>query len=84
MNCFIVSRQTPPESYHSDVIERILELRDQPPSEVTRKMGPLAILYYLHNDKVLIDKQQRLARSKGTIWSLDSKRTKTGGSVLLF
>jgi len=61
-------RKTPPKPYHSAVIERILELRDQPPEAVPRKLGPLAILYYLHRDPQLSD--YRLPRSTSTIWKI--------------
>jgi transposase InsO family protein len=64
------ARKTPPEPYHPEVIERILELRDQPPAEVPRKIGPRTILYYLHHDKVLAARQRRLPRSTGTIWKI--------------
>jgi hypothetical protein len=64
------ARRTPPEPYHPEVIERILQLRDQPPVEVPRKIGPRTILYYLHRDDVLVAKQHRLPRSTGTIWKI--------------
>ena len=63
------ARKTAPEPYHPEVIARILELRDQPPAEVPRKIGPLTILYYLHNDDALAA-QHRLPRSTGTIWKI--------------
>lgn len=73
-NCVLYSqsraRKTPPEPYHPDVIERILALRDQPPSAVPRKIGPRTILYYLHHDDVLAARQHRLPRSTSTIWKI--------------
>jgi hypothetical protein len=47
------ARKTPPEPYHPAVIARILELRDQPPAEVPRKLGAPTILYYLQQDECL-------------------------------
>lgn len=64
------ARKTPPEPYHPQVIERILALRDQPPIEVPRKIGPRTILYYLHHDEELATSQYRLPRSTGTIWKI--------------
>lgn len=64
------ARKTPPEPYHPQVIERILALRDQPPIEVPRKIGPRTILYYLHHDEELVTSQHRLPRSTGTIWKI--------------
>jgi len=64
------ARRTPPEPYHPDVIERILELRDHPPVDVPRKIGPRTILYYLHHDEVLTTKLYRLPHSTSTIWKI--------------
>jgi hypothetical protein len=63
------ARKTPSAPYHPEVIARILELREQPPAEVPRKIGPLTILYYLHNDDALVA-QHRLPRSTATIWKI--------------
>ena len=61
-------RKTPPQPYDPVVIERILTLRDEPPEAVPRKLGPLPILYYLHNDPCLSG--YRLPRSTSTIWKI--------------
>jgi len=62
------ARKTPPQPYHPDVINRILDLRDNPPDEVPRKLGPKPILYFLHQDEAL--KAHRLPRSTSTIWAI--------------
>ena len=41
------ARKTPPEPYHADVIDRILDLRDHPPAEVPRKRYVSSILQQL-------------------------------------
>jgi hypothetical protein len=45
------ARKTRPEPLAPEVVERILQIRDQPPPELGRTPGPLAILYYLHARK---------------------------------
>ena len=64
------ARKTLPEPYHPEVIECILALRDQPPIEVPRKIGPRTILYFLHHDQMLANKGHRLPRSSSTIWKI--------------
>lgn len=64
------ARKTPPKPYHEDVIRRILELRDQPPSAVPRLIGPRTILYYLHQDDALKVSGHRLPRSSSTVWKI--------------
>lgn len=64
------ARKTPPEPYHPAVIARILELRDEPPEAVPRKLGAPAIRYYLHQDETLKARQHRLPRSTSTIWHI--------------
>jgi hypothetical protein len=64
------ARKTPPQPYHPDVIARILHLRDQPPPEVPRKLGPVTILYFLHQDNELAAKGHRLPRSNSTVWKI--------------
>jgi hypothetical protein len=64
------ARKTPPEPYHPAVIARILELRDQPPAEVPRKLGAPTILYYLQQDESLRAAGYRLPRSTSTIWKI--------------
>ncbi|MBI5929050.1 MAG: transposase [Chloroflexi bacterium] len=64
------ARKTQPEVYHPAVIERILELRDEPPAAVPRRLGAPAILYYLHHDQRLQAQGLRLPRSTSTIWKI--------------
>jgi hypothetical protein len=64
------ARKTKPEPYHPDVIERILDLRDNPPEEVPRKIGAPTIIYYLHKDELLKAQGHRLPRSTSTIWKI--------------
>lgn len=62
------ARKTPPQSYHPNVIRRILDLRDHPPAEVPRKLGPKPILYFLHQDVAM--RAYRLPRSSSTVWKI--------------
>ena len=41
------ARKPPPPSTSPEVIQRILELRDDPPEHLQRVPGPKALLYYL-------------------------------------
>ena len=53
----------PPERLDARVIDRILEIRDQPPEGLGRTPGPKAILYYLPRDESLQQAGLRLPRS---------------------
>ena len=64
------ARKTPPEPYHPDVIERVLDLRDNPPEAVPRVLGTPTILYYLQRDEDLQARGLRLPRSTSTIWKI--------------
>ena len=64
------ARKTLSEPYHPDVIARILDLRDNPPEAVPRKLGAPTILYYLHGDETLKAGGHRLPRSTSTIWKI--------------
>lgn len=64
------ARKTQPEPYPPAVIARILELRDEPPAAVPRRLGAPAILYYLHHDQNLQAQGLRLPRSTSTIWKI--------------
>ena len=57
----------PPEPLDAQVIDRILEMRDQPPEGLGRTPGPKAILYYLPRDEHLQQAGLRLPRSRRTI-----------------
>src|SRR3982751_5944944 len=65
-----LARKTPPEPYHPEVIERILELRDHPPAAVPRKVGAPTILYYLHQDEQMKTGGHRLPHSTSTLWKI--------------
>jgi transcriptional regulator with XRE-family HTH domain len=57
----------PPEPLDAQVIDRILEIRDQPPEGLGRTPGPKAILYDLPRDESLQQARLRLPRSTRTI-----------------
>jgi Integrase core domain len=50
------------------VVERILQIRDEPPEQLHRTPGPCAILYYLPRSSQL--EGERLPRSTRTIWKI--------------
>src|SRR5215472_13022477 len=66
------ARHTPPTSIASQpaVVQRILQMRVEPPENLQRIPGPEAILYYLHRDPVLKQAAVRLPRSQTTIWRI--------------
>ncbi len=66
------ARQTPPASIASQpaVVQRILEIRIDPPENLQRVPGPEAILYYLHRDPSLKQANLRLPRSQTPIWKI--------------
>ena len=66
------ARHTPPPSIASQpsVVQRIVEMRMQPPENLQRIPGPEAILYFLHRDPLLKAAGVRLPRSQTTIWKI--------------
>jgi transposase InsO family protein len=50
-----------------EVVDRVLEIRDDPPEGLSRTPGPKAILYYLNRDEALKEEGLRLPRSTRTI-----------------
>ena len=64
------ARKRPPPKIKPEVIERILEIRDEPPENLRRIPGPKTILYYLHRDENLKTQGCRLPRSTRTIWQI--------------
>src|SRR6266481_4343915 len=60
----------PPERLDARVIDRILEIRDQPPEGLGRIPGPKAILYYLPRDESLQQAGLRLPRSSRTVYRI--------------
>jgi hypothetical protein len=64
------ARKTPPESIHSEVVERILAIRDNPPGNLRRVPGPRTIIYYLHQDEVFKRSGHHLPTSTSTVWGI--------------
>jgi hypothetical protein len=66
------ARHTPPFAIASQpaVVQRILEMRMEPPEDLLRIPGPEAILYLLHHDSALKAAGARLPRSQTTIWAI--------------
>jgi transposase InsO family protein len=64
------ARHNPPPSITQEVVERILEIRDDPPENLGRTPGPRTILYYLHRDEALKASGAYLPRSSSTIWAI--------------
>lgn len=62
------ARKSPPPPLSEVVVNRILEIRDQPPHNLGRIPGPKAILYYLHLEATTTLNGERLPRSTRTIW----------------
>jgi hypothetical protein len=60
----------PPPTLDPQVVDRLLEIRDDPPEGLGRTPGPKAILYYLSRDETLKEKQLRLPKSTRTIHRL--------------
>jgi len=51
-------------------VQRILEIRLEPPENLQRAPGPETILYYLHRDPTLQHAGVRLPHSQTTIWKI--------------
>jgi transposase InsO family protein len=64
------ARKHPPERLSQRVVERIVELRHQPPEGLGRTPGPKALLYYLPRDAELASNGERLPRSSRTLYRL--------------
>jgi len=64
------ARVHPPAAITPDIVERILDIRDQPPEDLRRVPGPKAILYYLQRDRVLQETGAVLPRSTRTVWRI--------------
>lgn len=52
------------------VITKILAIRDDPPDNLKRTPGPVAIKYYLHQDEELKQQGYYLPTSTSTIWTI--------------
>jgi hypothetical protein len=64
------ARKHPPPTWPENVVNKILEIRDDPPKKLGRTPGPLTILYYLPRDQSLTEAGARLPRSTRTIWKI--------------
>ncbi len=64
------AHHAPYPQVHPRIIQRIVEMREQPPENLHRTPGPRAILYYLHRDKELQAHNQPLPRSTRTVWRI--------------
>ena len=62
------ARIHPPERIGQAVVDRILQMRDEPPEGLRRTPGPKAILYYLPRDEQL--EGERLPRSSRTVYRI--------------
>jgi hypothetical protein len=60
----------PPPRLDSQVVDRLLESRDDPPEGLGRTPGPKAILYYLKREEALKEKRLRLPKSTRTVHRL--------------
>jgi len=57
----------PPQRLDPVVIDRLLEIRDDPPEGLGRTPGPKALLYYLNRDETLKEGKLRLPKSTRTV-----------------
>jgi transposase InsO family protein len=73
------ARQHPPERISQVVVDRILQMRDQPPEGLLRTPGPKALLYYLPRDEELASAGERLPRSSRTIYAILRQAGRIGG-----
>src|SRR5215471_5512755 len=66
------ARHTAPFSLASQpaVVQRILQMRMEPPENLQRVPGPEALLYFVHSDPELKAATVRLPRSQTTIWKI--------------
>jgi transposase InsO family protein len=64
------ARRQPPEQTSQPVVEAILTIRDQPPDELQRTPGPLAIIYYLQRQATLATAGHHIPTSTSTIWRI--------------
>jgi hypothetical protein len=60
----------PPKRLDSQVVDRLLEIRDDPREGLGRTPGPKAILYYLRRDETLKERKLRLPKSTRTVHRL--------------
>ena len=63
-------RKTPYPRPDARIVERVLEMRDQPPEHLGRVPGPKALLHYLSKDQALKSQNLTPPRSTRTIWRI--------------
>ncbi|MCO5189958.1 MAG: hypothetical protein M9918_17420 [Anaerolineae bacterium] len=64
------ARHRPPPKIGEPVVTAILAIRDNPPGNLHRVPGPLAIIYYLHQDVTLREAGWHLPTSTSTVWRI--------------
>ena len=64
------ARHTPPLPTAPEVVQRILDLRDEPPENLHRLPGPRALLYDLPRHSQGLPENVHLPRSTRTIWKI--------------
>ena len=74
-NDALLHRQASPRHYAQpsrspEVIAKILDIRDHPPSNLQRVPGPQAILYFLRQAQPLTTTPVRLPKSTRTVWQV--------------
>src|SRR4051812_5445880 len=62
--------KTPRTPMHPLIVERIIEIRHNPPDNLKRTPGPKTIAYFLRKDKVLLEHHLTPPRSPSTIWRI--------------
>jgi transposase len=60
----------PPENIRPEVVAKILAIRDDPPENLNRIPGPVAIRYYLQRDEELQAEAYHLPTSTSTLWRI--------------
>src|SRR5947209_13650846 len=60
--------KTPRTPMHPLIVERIIEIRHNPPDNLKRIPGPKTIAYFLQKDKVLLEHHLTPPRPPSTIW----------------
>ncbi|MBO0783797.1 MAG: transposase family protein [Ktedonobacteraceae bacterium] len=60
----------PPPRLDQQVVDRVLEIRDDPPEDLRRTPGPRALLYYLNRDETFKEGKLRLPKSTRTIYRI--------------
>jgi len=64
------ARRTPPPPPDLRIVQKIAEIRQNPPENLQRVPGPRAILYYLHRDASLQAAVIPVPRSTRTVWKI--------------